>query len=116
MAMADDAYATRAQVAAARSTLGALAWLCGCTRAGVAVQNDVECDVCRKITDTVERVLVMNATTTKQFQTVAKKLYVASCIMHAWQYFLLSMSMGFLSLSPPSIIFIYVLYISLLPH
>ena len=41
---------------------------------GVGVQNDVECDVCRKITDTVERVLVMNATTTKQFQTVAKKL------------------------------------------
>lgn len=43
---------------------------------GVGVQNDVECDVCRKITDTVERVLVMNATTTKQFQTVAKKLCI----------------------------------------
>jgi hypothetical protein len=43
---------------------------------GVQVQNDVECDVCRKITDTVERVLVMNATTTKQFQTVAKKLCI----------------------------------------
>ena len=39
-----------------------------------SVQTDIECDMCRKVTDIVERVLVMNSTDDGSFRHISKKM------------------------------------------
>ena len=45
-----------------------------CTTVGVSQASDVNCEICRAVSDAVERVLVLNSTTSDTYTSVAKRL------------------------------------------
>ena len=68
-----------------------VALLCTSTQFQGAVASDVECEMCKKITDIVERVLVMNSTDDGSFRHVSKRMcmYLPADLVHT--VFLLGM-------------------------